>query len=209
MARVTPRIRAEGRYVLRAPWDTVIPPGMIFVCEAIRTFPEIEQESIDVYETYYAPYGVSKSNFSSDEREGACVITIISQDGTVVIHVPDTYILYCPTDELVSLDHIALSTSLGFIPGYYDLTGIKSLLASKIEEALGITTTVVENRVPSVGTLSQTDNDIAEAARDTIKIFQKSPEAELREANKKILDLQAKLEEAYDVMRDNGLIVDV
>lgn len=209
MARVTPRIRAEGRYVLKSPWDTVIPPATVFVCEAIRTFQEIEQESIDVYETYYAPYGVSRSVFNSDEREGACIITIISQDDTVVIHVPDTYILHCPTDELVSLDHIALSASLGFIPGYYDLTGIKSLLASKIEESLGIQTTIEENRVPSVGTLSQSDNDMAEAAREAYKLFQRSPESELREANKKISDLQMKLEEAYTVLRDNGLITDI
>lgn len=208
MARVTPRIRAEGRYVLKTPWAEVIPPGVVFICEAIRTFQEIEQESIDVYETYYAPFGLSKTVFATDAREGACIITIISQDGSVTIHVPDTYILHCPTDEAIKLDHIVVSASLGVLPSYYDLSAIKTLLASKVSEVMGVTTVFNENRAPSIGTISQADNDIAEAARDANKLFQRSPEAELREANRKISELQLLLNNAYDVLRDNGLIED-
>ena len=209
MARVTPRIRAEGRYVLQTPWAEVMPPGVVFVCEAIRTFPEIEQEGVDVFETYYTPYGVTQAVYRSDVKEGACIITIISQDQNTIIHVPDTYILHCPTDDLVTQDHIVLSASMGVLPGYYDLTAIKTLLASKVLEVVGITTVFHENRAPSVNTLSQADNDIAEAARDTLKLFQRSPEAELRAANIIIADLQIRLEDAYNLLRDNDLIEDV
>jgi hypothetical protein len=186
-----------------------MPAGTIFVCEAIRTFPEIEQESVDVYNTYYLPYEVTAAAFKADAIEGACIITIISQDQNTVIHVPDTYILYCPTDDLVSQDHIVLSASLGILPAYYDLLALRSTLSSKVSEVLGITTTFHENRAISVGAISPTDNDIAEAAREANKIFQRSPEAELRDANAKIANLQTLLDNAYQVMRANGLITDV
>ena len=209
MARVTPRIRAEGRYVLAPPWDNIIPPGVVFLCEAIRTIPELEQENIDVYTTYYSRFGVTTTAFKNDVKDGVCIITIISQDRNTIIHVPDSYILHCPTDNGVNQDHIVLSCSLGILPSYYNLTAIKTLIASKVLEVLGITTTVLENRAISIGSLSEADNDIAEAARETNRIFQRSPEAELRDANAKILDLQTRLDDAYSVMRDNDLIEDV
>lgn len=209
MARVTPRIYAEGRYTLNTPWAEVMPLGVVFVCEAIRTFAEIEEEGTDVYETYYLDYGVSESVFKSDLKEGACIITLVSQDRQTIIYVPDTFILYAPSDDAVNCDQIVLSVNLGVIPAYLDLTALKQALQTKMTEVIGIDKEFVENRVPSIKSISSADNDIATAAREAQMLYQESPAATIRALNQKIADLTTKLENAYDFMRANGDITTV
>lgn len=204
MARVTPRIQAEGRYELRSPWAEVMPTATVFVCQAIRSFVEIENENIDVYETFYEDMGVSQSDFRSDVAENAHIITLMSQDRQTIIFVPDTYILYAPTGDNVVCDQIVLSVNVGVVPAYKDLTAIKEGLSSKLKEMMGVDQGFNENRIPSVRTISQEDNDIAEAAREAIMEYQQSPEATIRMLQKQLAETSLKLEDAYAWMRDNG-----
>lgn len=209
MARITPRIYAEGRYELASPWAAVMPPSTVFVCEAIRSFPEIEQDGTDVYETFYQDFGLDLATFQSDVKEDACIITLVSQDRQHIIFVPDTYILYAPTGENVKCDQIVLSVNLGVLPAYKDLTSVKAALETKLTEILGVTETFEENRIPTVKTISQTDNDIAEAARDALIVFQESPAATIRRLEQTIVQLQDSLNSAYDKLLAEGFITTV
>ena len=209
MARVTPQIQAEGRYELRSPWAEVMPTATVFVCQAIRSFVEIENEGVGVYETFYEDMGVSQADYKSDVAENAHIITLMSQDGQTVIFVPDTYILYAPSSDNVVCDQIVLSVNLGVLPAYKDLTAVKTGLQSKLKEMMGIDQPFNENRVPSVRTVTQSDNEIAEAARDALMEYQLSPEATIRSLQKQLDETTLKLNNAYDWMRDNGGITTV
>lgn len=209
MARITPQIQAEGRYELRTPWAEVMPTATVFICQAIRSFVEIENDGIDVYETFYEDMGVSQADFRRDVSEGAHIVTLMSQDQQTVIFVPDTYILYAPSSENVVCDQIVLSVNLGVLPGYKDLTAVKAGLQSKLKEMMGVDQAFNENRVPSVRTITQTDNDIAEAAREALMEYQQSPEATVKILQKQLNETSLKLEDAYQWMRDNGGITTV
>lgn len=193
---VTPGIRLRGRYILKTPW--VANPGKVYECEAIRSFDDLAKLGVDPYETFYLPAGLVNGqpydsvtfSFDAERQADANIVTLRSDDGEY-LYVPDTYILSIPNMGGVKYDQVVLSVNLSAIPGYLDLSPLKTDLANRVSQIIGISTTVEENRVASSNQPSSAAHDAAEAARTAaISVF-KTDHMLLQEALVRNTQLQA------------------
>lgn len=169
MARRTPPLLARGRYQLRNPFSAGT--TTIYTCKAIRTFDDIYKLNIDVFETYYVPYGITEAEFEADRREGACIITLMSvpigiqADAPELIYVPDTFIESYPNMNDVTYNHVVLSLSMGALPDYLDLGLLKEKLGNVASEVIGVTPVVKEHIALSSGAISPAEHQTRETAR--------------------------------------------
>lgn len=198
---ITPSIRLRGRYTLKAPW--VANPGKVYECEAIRSFDDLVKLGVDIYEVFYAPtglvngqvYGLSTFSFEAEKQADANIITLRADDGEY-IYVPDTYILSIPNMDGIKYDQVVLSVNLLAIPGYLDLSALKTDMASRIQAIIGLPVTVQENRVAASNQPTPAAHDAAEAARTAAITINKTDNMLLQEA----LAREVKLNETIDAL---------
>ena len=120
----TPPINATGRYILREPFDNIVEPTDTYRCEAIDGFQVLELRGINVYNSFYAPKGISTSRYNEDKSAGINIVTIMSSTNTV--HVPSSYIFSYPNQLDVPYGRIILSIDLGPLPSDFPLDDIIS-----------------------------------------------------------------------------------
>lgn len=206
MAKMTPPLHAQGRYVTKSPWE--LPGTLIYECIAIRSFDDIYKLGIDVYEVYYVPMGLINSptfSFSDEKAAKANIITLRGSDGSI-IYIPDTYILSFPNAGTVKYQHVVLSASIGALPEYLDLTAIHREVENLIAGKLGTTVTVKEMVVPTTDQPSNENHEILEAARLGSVTSYENDYTRLKKEEAKNALLQAKLNALTAVLRSNGLM---
>ena len=166
----TPSLNCNGRFVLKAPW--VANPNVLYTCAAIRNFNDIYKLGIDVYKVYYESTGVvngalidgSAFSFDQEKQLQPSIITLLGNDNSV-IYVPDTFITRFPDLSEVKYSHMVLSVSLGALPDYMDLSGIKANVAGLIAQSIGVVPVVNEHRAPGDNNPTQSQHDALEVAR--------------------------------------------
>lgn len=196
MAKKTPPIGAKGRYTLKSPW--VANPGVLYECEAIRSFDDIYQLGSDVYNEYYLPMGLMDGadfegtpfSFSTEKSLDPNIITLRGSDGTF-IYVPDTYILSYPSMDGVRYSRMVISIDLGSLPDYVDLGPLKTSLANLAQQVIGAVPDVDEHRAASTNQPTALEHDALEAARvAAISITQTDHQKYLQEVQKNALKTQ-------------------
>lgn len=169
----TPPMYARGRYVLTAPWDSLIDSTKTYTCIAIRSFKDIYEDGLDVEKEFYNPNGLvngqnyagSPFSFDGEKEAQANIITLLRDDNQQYIYVPDTYIAAYPSMADVKYNQIILSMNFGAMPDYLDLSAIKTTLASSVGAMIGKTPTVNEHRAPSANTPTPVQHDALEGTR--------------------------------------------
>lgn len=211
MANKTPPMYARGRYVLKMPWTTV--PTKLYTCLAIRSFDDIYELGIDVYETYYLPmglidgqpYGSQVFSFTEEVAKKANIITIRSDDGEF-IHVPDTYILSYPSMSDVKYSHMVLSHSLGALPDYLDLSFIKSQVANLIAHQLGVNPIVNEHRAAATENPTPVQHEALEVARLNAVTVTETDYARAQRLQGKVNLLQSEINTLIAILQANNLM---
>lgn len=206
MAKMTPPLNAQGRYVTKSPWE--LPNTIIYECIAIRSFEDIYKLGIDVYEMYYVPMGLVNSPtfaFSEEKSANANIITLRGSDGSIV-YIPDTYILSFPNAGTVKYQHVVLSASLGALPEYVDLTPVHREIENLISSKVGALVSVKEIIAPTNDQPSQANHEILEAARiGSIKSYE-NDYTRLRKEEAKNALLQEKVKTLMAILKANGLL---
>ena len=183
VSRITPTIGSKGRYTLSLPWTANA--AKLYECEAIRSFDDIYELGVDVYQEYYVPMGlvdntvVSGNLFLFKEQRDAkvCIITLRSTDDGEYIYVPDSYISNSPVSSVKPYSHIVLSVDCGALPDSLDLSALKSDLSDLAKGYLGITTPgnlVLENRAASTNQPTVIEGDALDVARLAAVTIKKS-----------------------------------
>lgn len=132
--RITPNINTQGIFEVEAPYR--INPKRVYEVLAIREFPDLWADNIDVYEAYYEPVGLDERTYDRDKKLGAAIITLSSEDG--VIYIPDTFIISYPDLGLANYAHTVISLSLGPILKTTNLNGLIKELEGMCSRFLGV-----------------------------------------------------------------------
>lgn len=162
----TPPINATGLFVLRTPFTA--PSTAIYRCEAIRGFNEIEERGINVYNSYYAPMGLSMAIYESDQVEDINIVTIIKVDGTggeEVIDVPSSYIISYPAQLDVPYGRVLFVLDIGPVPETVDFSNVLNECVMVATEISGKTATGYIAVVPVAGRVTKAQNKDLEAGR--------------------------------------------
>lgn len=203
MASPIPAIGTRGIYSLNVPWTTT--PGVVYVCAAIRRFIDLANLGTDVYETYYAPSGLSQSDYEQDRRNDEMIVTLISET-TAPIYVPSSYIASFPDLSYRNYHHVVLSASLGPLPDYIDLTFVRDQVATAVSEVVGQQATVQLSVAPLRGTVSPDEHEVLEAARQAAIINRTTDYARFLEVSQENTQLHQRLAIAETILKESGLI---
>jgi len=205
MSNLIPPIGTRGLYSLAAPFDTALEPTELYKCAGIRSFKDIENNEKDVYETYYAPYGLTQAETKRDRKDDVVIVTLIS-DTYAPIYVPSSYIKSYPNLANKNYQRIILSADLGPLPDYLDLTFVKDQVATAVSQSFGVVPTVNVAVAPMGGVVTSEEADAREAARQAAIKNSTTDYAKLLKANQTIEALQSRLAVLEQIVRDHNLI---
>lgn len=206
MARVTPSLGLTGRFTVKPPF--VLEPAMIYEVIAVRKFEDLQVLGQDVFEDYYVPVGLQRTDFTADSREGACLVTFVDTNDRYV-YIPDTYITSMPSSDNIPYQHLVVSISLGPFPEYVDLTHLLATLKATAEGILGVVATPLVHVAPTRNIISSSVHEGLEVAR-TNKITDQSTERQRRiEAERKLALALAEITALQQALIDAGLVTDV
>jgi len=203
MASPIPPIGTRGVYSLNAPWTAS--PGVVYTCAAIRRFVDLANLGTDVYETYYAPSGLTQSDYDRDRQNDEAIVTLISET-TAPIYVPSSYIASFPDQSYRNYHHVVLSASLGPLPDYIDLTFVRDQVATAVSEVVGQEATVQLSVAPMKGTVSPEQHEVNEAARQASITNRTTDYARRLELEQQVTQLNQRLAIAETLLKENGLI---
>lgn len=205
MASLIPPIGTRGLYELKAPWSTV--PNTIYECAAIRYFVDLENLGVNILEAYYTPMGLEQANVDTDRRADVAVLTLVS-DTSAPIYVPSSHVAAFPNLTQRNYKHLVLSASLGPIPDYIDLTFLQSEMASLVSDTIGLEPTVALSAAPLSESVSPTQHEILEAARQAAIDNRTTPRARVLDLQKTKSQLEQRLAIMEQILRDHGLLPD-
>lgn len=199
----TPPLGTVGRYTLRTPWS--VSTERVYRCEAIRSFADIVERGMDVYERFYLPTGLGKEAYEQDRRLGANIITLMSDQGPVV-YVPDTYIESYPNMAAVTYHHVVLSCSLGAIPEFLDLAYVQQQVANVVRDTLGLTPVVKYHSAPHTEFISPTQHEYLEANRTAALGQVVTDHGRIRTLQNENTALRQQLAALEQIIKDHGLL---
>lgn len=136
---LTPPPRCSGIFSLIPPFEP--PTSVVFTVDAIESFRELKADGIDVYKRYYQKHGLAQTDYTEDDKLGACIITLRAGDGTL-IEVPDTYIASYPGDSGIDHKRMVLVCDLGLIPDYLNIDFVSADVADVVKKSTGVVSKV-------------------------------------------------------------------
>lgn len=164
MARkpLTPTPNMEGLFTCLVPFE--LAAGVIYKCEAIRTFPELERKGTPVYDTYYKPRNLSHADYEADAAVGASIIVLKAKDGEVR-YIPDTFITSIPGTIGVAYTRGVLVVDMALLPDYVDGSVIKADIVDLFKRTLGIEVTPLITTMRYEGTVTSEMHQTMEVKR--------------------------------------------
>lgn len=206
--RRTPPIYTSGKYELRLPW--VVQDDTVYICNAVRSFPDLYERNIDVLNEVYIANGLTKTEFDADAAEQATIVTLVSKTGEI-IYVPDTYIISYPNMANIVYNRVIVSIDLGTLPDYKDLSALTTMLSSQAAEAIGVVPDVVVHVAQTADYISSSQHDSLETARDAViaatGVTPNTDKARLKLSELKVNELETKVASYEQIVIDAGIVV--
>lgn len=203
MASPIPLMKAKGPYELKLPWAAN--PKIIYVCEEQRTYQALEVSGVDVYTTYYLPKGLERSVYERDRDAGEYILTLTSTT-VAAIHVPSSYLVSYPNQNIVPYQWIVMSASLNLLPDTMDLTFAKEQMASVLADIIGVKPTVRISTLPFNETITVDEHETMERARKAAVKNTTTDRAKVVALENANALLREQLNEAHRILQSNGLI---
>ncbi len=206
MTSVIPQIGLKGRWEVKAPF--FVTPGTLYELGAIRSFVDLENNSINVFETFYGTAGLTKDITERDRRAGVMILSLLS-DTQGPIYIPSSYVTAYPALDSKAYHHVVLSASLGALPVTLSLDFLVTQVAKVISDTIGVVPTINLGVVPLLSVVSPEDHETNEAKREAAIANRTTDYARLLEEQRKNALLSQRLtvaESSIKNLKDQGLI---
>lgn len=200
--RKTPPLGLVGEYTLRAPFSAR--QGVKYTCQAIRSFRDLIYQEKNVFEVFYERKGISYEDYKTDVENNVAIVTLQSNEET--IYVPDSYIETLPYQGSEKMSLVALSADLGPLPDELSLDFVATAFSQYCSDVLGYTPEIKIHRLPHTDSLTQPEIDNIEAIRQASLTIRKDLWARAKELETQNQRLHQKLDRAYQILKDNGLV---
>ncbi|QBJ02742.1 hypothetical protein MZD04_gp216 [Pseudomonas phage Psa21] len=206
MASVIPQIGIKGRWEVKDPFS--VQPGLLYTLGAIRSFVDIENNGVNVFDTYYGPVGIPQATYSDDRRKGVMLLTLLS-DTVAPIYIPSSFVTAYPSLDSVNYHHVVLSASCGALPVTMSLDFLVSQVAKIVSDTIGVTPTINIGVVPLLSVVTPEQHETNEAKREAAIANRTTDYARLAEEQRKNALLSQRLAVAETIiknLKDQGLI---
>jgi hypothetical protein len=165
MTSIIPQVGMQGTWMVKDPFSVRI--GTLYTLKAIRSFITIENDGVNVYETYYANTTprLTESDFRRDQKNGVYILTLTS-DTEGPLHIPSSYITRYPGLDSIPYHHVVVSLSLGALPVTLDLTHLLNTLADAASDTIGVRPEMHVGVVPLTTVVTPLQHETNEAKRE-------------------------------------------
>lgn len=158
----TPPHNTTGAYVLRAPFSAT---GLVLRAESIRSFNEVEDQGISVYDHHYHTHGLDSAQYVQDRNDRQTIVTLMSSNGRTRIDVPSSFIITYPGGISVPHGQAFLVLNVGILPIGFDVSAVLTDLKEIAEKRIGNPTTTTVMSLPTEGFVSQRESETMNQAR--------------------------------------------
>lgn len=170
MASPIPKIGTEGKYVLKAPYDSLLNEGYSYKCIAIRRFKDIRANGDDVYRKYYFVHDVKEEVYKQDDLNNEVIVSLVS-DFSSTVYVPSSYIESFPVADTIPYHRVVVSCDIGMIADDMNLAALQQNVGNIVSDTIGVTPTVNISLAPYEGTMDSAAHEALKNTRDaTIKL---------------------------------------
>lgn len=176
--RVTPSLNSKGLFEVESPFR--LRDKQVYEVVAIREFPDYWADHIDVFESYYEPYGLTEKDYERDKTVGAAIVSLLGAEG--VLYIPDTYIISYPELGYADYQHVVLSVSLGAMHKRRNLEGLKKEMAELVSRYLGVKPTVSLHSGPVKESITTAEAETLEKMRNNMVTYAPTAELQARKA---------------------------
>lgn len=170
MASPIPKIGTEGKYVLKAPFDTLVNASVSYKCIAIRRFKDIRASGDDVFRKYYFVHDLSNDVYTRDDLNNEVIVSLVS-DFTSTIYVPSSYIESFPLADTIPYHRVVISCDIGMIADDMNLAALEQNVGNIVSDTIGVTPTVNIHLAPYEGSVDSSAHEAIQNTRNaTIKL---------------------------------------
>jgi hypothetical protein len=162
----TPPLNAVGEYVVKAPFS--IDGGAIYKCEALNGFEALEAQGVNVFDNYYAPYGLTQADYEADRDSSVDIVTLMSDTANTLI-LPSSYIDSFPDQGIVDYKHAFIAVDIGMLPANYLLTPLLTEIEDISKAYVGTDTEAKLVLHPVAETIDATRHEQLTVARNALK----------------------------------------
>lgn len=198
--RVTPSINSKGIFEIESPY--VINTKGVYEVIAIREFPDLWAEHVDIYTDYYKTVGLEESIYDRDVKAKAAIVTLLGEEG--VIHIPDTFIISYPELGIADYLHVVLSVNMGAIHRSRNLKALQEDIAQLCSKHLGVKAQVKAHSAPLKDVLTLDEaKELEKTRRGLIDVPDSDHNKYLEERQKRIATNRANNERLKKLMQKN------
>lgn len=203
MASLVPYVGQRGLFALTLPFN--LQANTSYRCIAIRSFLELSQQGVDVYDAYYNGMGLSQNTYSQDSTNGVVIVALRS-DGGNMVYVPSSYIASTPDISGSAYARRFVTLDLGMLPVDTDISPVMESLEGLVEARIGVVTQAKQATSPVTNIVSEEDASAIEAGRLGRITEQGSDYSLYQKSLKTIADQQVVINQLTQMCRTAGLI---
>lgn len=158
----TPPINTSGVFLAYEPFT--LSTSVIYKCTAIRNFEDLQSDNIDVFNSYYKPFGLDLTVYREDAAIDAAILTLEAADGSER-YIPNTFIKSYPGGNGLAYVNKVLVVELGLMLGDVDTGFLEPLMIDMVKQHIGVETEVKTVAVPYIGAVTHETGVAMERAR--------------------------------------------
>lgn len=183
-------IGAKGRYVVAAPFNTLVKASEVYTCRSIRSMEEASMDGVDVYAVHYQPQGLPESTYKQHVQDGITLLALQSDAGHWV-YVPSIYVTEYPKTDGVDYASLTIMVALPALPLALDLTNLKASITSVVQDTLGVTCALHVTQTSKAAAVSH-DMHLAKSAQRYAAMEQGTDRSRLIQLQNQYSALQVK-----------------
>ena len=205
MANYIPFIGTKGRFKFKEPFNHVLNDNAIYTVASIKSFDNIIDSGMDVYEIIYKPVGLTEDVFTKAYTAGKVnVIELVDESGKY-FNVPSNYITSVPDINGILYRDKMMVIDLGYLPDNYVFDDVKSAVSELVKLMVGVEAEVkVVDASPTIMLTEEQDKLNAKDRYSVIKsednIYYKYKQCE--EKVQKSIGIIKGLEKALDYLNN-------
>jgi hypothetical protein len=201
----TPPYNASGAFELLEPFKSSqgFDSSKVYTCNAIEGFPSLDIEGVDVFATFYQPYGVTDAEYRIDRINSVNIVTLLDSDLLPVL-VPSSYIKSFPKSTSVSYNHLFMVYDIGVLPDGFDLTYALAAAKTVIDETIGCTSTYEVTMIPNKDQVNYVEHQRLESNRKANITYRPSLTRQLAEEKEKNEALLNRIESLESIIISLG-----
>ncbi|EGO2129093.1 hypothetical protein ITP31_003916 [Salmonella enterica] len=187
---IAPPLDTKGRFVLKAPFKAE--PTKLYTVIGLRKFMELVSSSVNIFADYYAPLGLTQTNYEDDYKAKATLVILYSEDGEMLF-VPSTYIQSFPSQSIPAYANYVISGQLGPFRTDYDFSFVKQKVAEVLSDVLGVEPEIFVDSIGEAQAMSVENAENLEANRQAAIKDRTTAYAQLLAKDKIIGELQEEI----------------